>query len=119
MLRYILFHVSGKEEPNVYYGIFMFMFAHYYLSTNTNIVSNKVEISVPPSDASDTDDHDSVHSLPVGSTRKKVSAPTHSVSSGHTPQASYADIARHAAALYTQQAGQQQHAVYREQLQFR
>ena len=74
---------------------------------------------VPPSDASDTDDHDSVHSLPVGSTRKKVSAPTHSVSSGHTPQASYADIARHAAALYTQQAGQQQHAVYREQLQFR
>lgn len=79
----------------------------------------KSTCSVPPSDASDTDDHDSVHSLPVGSTRKKVSAPTHSVSSGHTPQASYADIARHAAALYTQQAGQQQHAVYREQLQFR
>jgi len=79
----------------------------------------KSTCSVPPSDASDTDDHDSVHSLPVGSTRKKVSAPTHSVSSGHTPQASYADIARHAAALYTQQAGQQRHAVYREQLQFR
>ena len=34
-------------------------------------------------------------------------------------QASYADIARHAAALYTQQAGQQQTAVYREQLQHR
>ncbi len=34
-------------------------------------------------------------------------------------QASYADIARHAAALYTQQAGQQQHAVYREHLQYR
>jgi len=83
------------------------------------VTGAKSTCSVPPSDASDTDDHDSVHSLPVGSTRKKVSAPTHSVSSGHTPQASYADIARHAAALYTQQAGQQQHAVYREQLQFR
>ena len=34
-------------------------------------------------------------------------------------QASYADIARHAAALYTQQAGQQQHIVYREHLQYR
>ena len=42
-----------------------------------------------------------------------------SVSSGHTPHASYADIARHAAALQTQQQGQQQHAVYREQLQYR
>ena len=40
-----------------------------------------------------------------------------SVSSGHTPQASYADIARLAAALHTQQAGQQQHAQYRQQLQ--
>ena len=97
---------------------------------------------VPPSDASDTDDHDSVHSLPVGSTRKREKE-ARSVSSGHTPQASaftfsldiflscffknsleniflnsledphmlqlwtlqasYADIARHAAALYTQQ----------------
>merc|ERR1719239_1909400 len=37
----------------------------------------------------------------------------------HTPHASYADIARHAAALQTQQQGQQQHAVYREQLQYR
>jgi len=83
------------------------------------ITATKSTCSVPPSDASDTDDHDSVHSLPVGSTRAKVSAPTHSVSSGHTPQASYADIARHAAALYTQQAGQQQHAVYREHLQYR
>ena len=75
--------------------------------------------SVPPSEASDTDDHDSVHSLPVGSTRTKVSVSVASVSSGHTPHASYADIARHAAALQTQQQGQQQHAVYREQLQFR
>jgi len=74
---------------------------------------------VPPSETSDTDDHDSVHSLPVGSTRTKVSTPAHSVSSGHTPQASYADIARHAAALHTQQAGQQQHIVYREHLQYR
>ena len=74
---------------------------------------------MPPSEASDTDDHDSVHSLPVGSTRTKVSVSVASVSSGHTPHASYADIARHAAALQTQQQGQQQHAVYREQLQFR
>ena len=42
-----------------------------------------------------------------------------SVSSGHTPHASYADIARHAAALQTQQQGQKQHDVYREQLQYR
>ena len=48
-----------------------------------------------------------------------MSEPKHSVSSGHTPQASYADIARHSAALYTQQAGQQRHAVYREHLQYR
>ena len=74
---------------------------------------------MPPSEASDTDDHDSVHSLPVGSTRTKVSVSVASVSSGHTPHHSYADIARHAAALETQQHGQQQHAVYREQLQFR
>lgn len=78
----------------------------------------KSACSVPPSDASDTDDHDSVHSLPVGSSRKRERE-ARSVSSGHTPQASYADIARHAAALYTQQAGQQQTAVYREQLQHR
>ena len=74
---------------------------------------------MPPSEASDTDDHDSVHSLPVGSTRTKVSVSVASVSSGHPPHASYADIARHAAALQTQQQGQQQHAVYREQLQYR
>ena len=82
-----------------------------------------------------------MHSLPVGSTRTKVSVSVASVSSGHTPHArytqdtpgyssikiyhaniffllSYADIARHAAALQTQQQGRQQHAVYREQLQF-
>ena len=74
---------------------------------------------VPPSEASDTDDHDSVHSLPVGSTRTKVAVCVASVSSGHTPHASYADIARHAAALQTQQQGQKQHDVYREQLQYR
>ena len=83
------------------------------------VSGTKSTCSVPPSEASDTDDHDSVHSLPVGSTRTKVSVSVASVSSGHTPHASYADIARHAAALVTQQQGQQQHAVYREQLQFR
>merc|ERR1719410_1792244 len=82
------------------------------------VSGTKSTCSVPPSEASDTDDHDSVHSLPVGSTRTKVSVSVASVSSGHTPHASYADIARHAAALQTQQQGQQQHAVYREQLQF-
>lgn len=82
------------------------------------VTGAKSTCSVPPSDASDTDDHDSVHSLPVGSTRKREKE-ARSVSSGHTPQASYADIARHAAALYTQQAGQQQTAVYREALQCR
>merc|ERR1719397_502563 len=83
------------------------------------VTGTKSTCSVPPSEASDTDDHDSVHSLPVGSTRTKVSVSVASVSSGHTPHASYADIARHAAALQTQQQGQQQHAVYREQLQYR
>merc|ERR1719278_731683 len=82
------------------------------------VTGAKSTCSVPLSDASDTDDHDSVHSLPVGSTRKREKE-ARSVSSGHTPQASYADIARHAAALYTQQAGQQQTAVYREALQCR
>ena len=43
---------------------------------------------MPPSDASDTDDHDSVHSLPVGSTRKREKE-ARSVSSGHTPQVCY------------------------------
>merc|ERR1719394_2347575 len=79
------------------------------------VTGTKSTCSVPPSEASDTDDHDSVHSLPVGSTRTKVSVSVASVSSGHTPHASYADIARHAAALQTQQQGQQQ----QYQLQFR
>merc|ERR1719394_1169160 len=83
------------------------------------VTGTKSTCSVPPSEASDTDDHDSVHSLPVGSTRTKVSVSVASVSSGHTPHASYADIARHAAALQTQQQGQKQHDVYREQLQYR
>ena len=43
---------------------------------------------MPPSDASDTDDHDSVHSLPVGSTRKREKE-ARSVSSGHTPQVTF------------------------------
>lgn len=81
------------------------------------VTGTKSTCSVPPSDASDTDDHDSVHSLPVSSTLAKGKLPAQSVSSGHTPQASYADIARLAAALHTQQAGQQQHAQYRQQLQ--
>ena len=42
--------------------------------------------AVPPSDASDTDDHDSVHSLPVGSGSRKREKEARSVSSGHTPQ---------------------------------
>ena len=91
----------------------------YMRGSREAVSGSKSTCSVPPSEASDTDDHDSVHSLPVGSTRTKVSVSVASVSSGHTPHASYADIARHAAALITQQQGQQQHAVYREQLQFR
>jgi len=89
-----------------------------YRSRET-VSGTKSTCSVPPSEASDTDDHDSVHSLPVGSTRTKVAVCVASVSSGHTPHASYADIARHAAALQTQQQGQKQHDVYREQLQYR
>jgi len=93
-------------------------FRHSYRSRET-VSGTKSTCSVPPSEASDTDDHDSVHSLPVGSTRTKVAVCVASVSSGHTPHASYADIARHAAALQTQQQGQKQHDVYREQLQYR
>ena len=56
----------------------------FYL--NFKLHNYPFDILVPPSETSDTDDHDSVHSLPVGSTRTKVSTPAHSVSSGHTPQ---------------------------------
>lgn len=50
--------------------------------------------SVPPSDKSDSSDLDSVHSLPVSSTRARTRVGKSSVSGGSTPQASYADIAK-------------------------
>ncbi|XP_067014923.2 uncharacterized protein tyf isoform X3 [Anabrus simplex] len=50
--------------------------------------------SMPPSDKSDSSDLDSVHSLPVSSTTPKLALDQTSTSSGSTPQASYADIAR-------------------------
>lgn len=50
--------------------------------------------SMPPSDKSDSSDLDSVHSLPVESTSKKLSVRQISTSSGGTPLASYADITK-------------------------
>ncbi|XP_046387158.1 uncharacterized protein LOC124156575 isoform X2 [Ischnura elegans] len=52
--------------------------------------------SVPPSEHSgeSSDDSDSVHSLPVSSSVPRPPADPCSTSSGSTPQASYADIAR-------------------------
>ncbi|XP_063219857.1 uncharacterized protein LOC134529565 isoform X2 [Bacillus rossius redtenbacheri] len=53
--------------------------------------------SMPPSEKSDSSDLDSVHSLPVSSTTPRLALDKTSTSSGSTPQASYADIARMAA----------------------
>lgn len=50
--------------------------------------------SMPPSDKSDSSDLDSVHSLPVESTSKKLAVRQISTSSGGTPLASYADITK-------------------------
>ncbi|XP_076682310.1 twenty-four isoform X3 [Andrena cerasifolii] len=50
--------------------------------------------SMPPSDKSDSSDSDSVHSLPVTSNTSKHNLSKIATSSGGTPQASYADIAR-------------------------
>ncbi|CAK9825577.1 hypothetical protein ANTRET_LOCUS3554 [Anthophora retusa] len=50
--------------------------------------------SMPPSDKSDSSDSDSVHSLPVTSNTSKHNLSKVATSSGGTPQASYADIAR-------------------------
>lgn len=62
--------------------------------------------SMPPSDKSnDSSDLDSVHSLPVESTSLKMCLQQVSTSSGGTPQASYADIAK--MALQQQQQQQQ------------
>lgn len=56
--------------------------------------------SMPPSDKSaDSSDLDSVHSLPISSTTPKAVLDKTSTSSGSTPQASYADIARMASAM--------------------
>ncbi|XP_071448664.1 uncharacterized protein [Hetaerina americana] len=56
----------------------------------------KSTFSVPPSEHSgeSSDDTGSVHSLPVSSSVPRPSADRCSTSSGSTPQASYADIAR-------------------------
>ncbi|XP_044737946.1 probable serine/threonine-protein kinase DDB_G0282963 isoform X1 [Chrysoperla carnea] len=55
----------------------------------------KSTCSMPPSDKSnDSSDLDSVHSLPVESTSMKMCLQQVSTSSGGTPQASYADIAK-------------------------
>ncbi|KAK3927455.1 Glutamyl-tRNA(Gln) amidotransferase subunit A [Frankliniella fusca] len=56
--------------------------------------------SMPPSDKSaDSSDLDSVHSLPISPTTPRQVLEKTSTSSGSTPQASYADIARMASAL--------------------
>ncbi|XP_026271849.1 dentin sialophosphoprotein isoform X2 [Frankliniella occidentalis] len=56
--------------------------------------------SMPPSDKSaDSSDLDSVHSLPISPTTPRQVLEKTSTSSGSTPQASYADIARMASAM--------------------
>ncbi|XP_049941284.1 mucin-19-like isoform X1 [Schistocerca serialis cubense] len=61
--------------------------------------------SVPPSDKSDSSDLDSVHSLPVSSTTARPTLDQTSTSSGSTPQASYADIAKMASVNVTTSQG--------------
>lgn len=63
-------------------------------SAENNNSRRKSTSSVPPSEKSDTSDLDSVHSLPVESSSLKQSVRQQSTSSGGTPQASYADIAK-------------------------
>ncbi|KAL0119842.1 hypothetical protein PUN28_007934 [Cardiocondyla obscurior] len=70
-------------------------FSNDYRTPLSPELRRKSASSMPPSDKSaDSSDLDSVHSLPVTSNTSKHNLPKVATSSGGTPQASYADIAR-------------------------
>ncbi|XP_011261187.2 actin cytoskeleton-regulatory complex protein PAN1 isoform X2 [Camponotus floridanus] len=69
-------------------------FPNEYRTPLSPELRRKSASSMPPSDKSDSSDLDSVHSLPVTSNSSKHNLTKVATSSGGTPQASYADIAR-------------------------
>ncbi|XP_043265166.1 dentin sialophosphoprotein isoform X1 [Colletes gigas] len=69
-------------------------FSNEYRTPLSSECRRKSASSMPPSDKSDSSDSDSVHSLPVTSNTSKHNLSKIATSSGGTPQASYADIAR-------------------------
>ncbi|KAI4479883.1 hypothetical protein M0804_010622 [Polistes exclamans] len=69
-------------------------FSNEYRAPLSPELRRKSTSSMPPSDKSDSSDLDSVHSLPVTSNTSKHNLSKTATSSGGTPQASYADIAR-------------------------
>ncbi|XP_014484156.1 PREDICTED: uncharacterized protein LOC106749322 isoform X2 [Dinoponera quadriceps] len=69
-------------------------FSNEYRTPVSPELRRKSASSMPPSDKSDSSDLDSVHSLPVTSNSTKHNLSKVATSSGGTPQASYADIAR-------------------------
>lgn len=69
-------------------------FSNEYRAPLSPELRRKSASSMPPSDKSDSSDLDSVHSLPVTSNTTKHNISKAATSSGGTPQASYADIAR-------------------------
>ncbi|XP_029666334.1 uncharacterized protein LOC115237440 isoform X3 [Formica exsecta] len=69
-------------------------FSNEYRTPLSPELRRKSASSMPPSDKSDSSDLDSVHSLPVTSNSSKHNLTKVATSSGGTPQASYADIAR-------------------------
>ncbi|XP_076249581.1 twenty-four isoform X2 [Calliopsis andreniformis] len=69
-------------------------FSNDYRTPLSPELRRKSASSMPPSDKSDSSDSDSVHSLPVTSNTSKHNLSKIATSSGGTPQASYADIAR-------------------------
>ncbi|XP_068988065.1 serine-rich adhesin for platelets-like isoform X3 [Bombus flavifrons] len=69
-------------------------FSNEYRTPLSPELRRKSASSMPPSDKSDSSDSDSIHSLPVTSNTSKHNLSKIATSSGGTPQASYADIAR-------------------------
>lgn len=85
-------HRGGRYQPSHTYTNDRDV---YLVPFNSNDNRRKSTSSVPPSEKSDSSDLDSVHSLPVESSSRLVATVQQtSTSSGSTPQASYADIAR-------------------------
>nr|CAD7570385.1 unnamed protein product [Timema californicum] len=81
-------HTLNRNEGS------MILYQYRHLRQRSPDHRRKSTSSMPPSDKSESSDLDSVHSLPVSSTTPKPALDQTSTSSGSTPQASYADIAR-------------------------